>query len=53
MRSALEGVAGVHKVTIDNSAKTATVMFDGEALTPDDLVAVFANHPKFKAAVQS
>ena len=52
MRSALQSVKGVKNVDIDNTNKTATVVFDAASgLSPNDLVAVFEG-TKFSAKVE-
>jgi len=51
VRSALEGIAGVQNVSIDNSAKTATVQFDSSSVSTKDLITVF-DGTKFSAKVQ-
>lgn len=52
MRSALQSVKGVKNVDVDNTNKTATVMFDAASgLSASDLVSAFEN-TKFTAKVE-
>lgn len=43
VRKAIEGVAGVTSVSIDFDAKTALVVFDPTATTPEDIAAASTN----------
>ncbi len=43
VKNAMEGVDGVQSVDVDFDAKTATVIFDPSATTPDAIAAASAN----------